>query len=50
MRSAVDELIQWLRVASDTTQLTKLEQVVSAMEAADARGDPDQTTGNPVLS
>lgn len=50
MRPAVDELIQWLRVASDTAQLTKLEQVVSAMEAADARGDPDQTTGNPVLS
>jgi hypothetical protein len=30
--------------------LGKLEQVITAMEAADARGDPDQTTRNPVLS
>lgn len=50
MRPAVDDLMQWLRVASDTTQLNKLEQVVAAMEAAEARGDPDQTTRNPVLS
>ncbi len=50
MRPAVDELMKWLRLASDTSQLTKLEQVVSAMEAADARGDPDQTTQNPVIS
>jgi hypothetical protein len=50
MRPAVDDLVQWLRVASDQTQLNKLEQIVSAMEAAEARGDPDQTTRNPVLS
>jgi hypothetical protein len=50
MRPAIDDLIKWLRVASDTTQLNKLEQVVTAMEAAEARGDPDQTTRNPVLS
>jgi hypothetical protein len=50
MRPAIDDLVQWLRVASDQTQLTKLEQVVTAMEAAEARGDPDQTTRNPVLS
>jgi hypothetical protein len=50
MRAAVDDLLEWVRVASDQTQLTKLEQVVTAMEAASARGDPDQTTRNPVLS
>jgi hypothetical protein len=50
MRPAVDELMKWLRLASDTTQLTKLEQVVNAMEAADGGGDPDQTTQNPVIS
>jgi hypothetical protein len=50
MRPAVDDLVQWLRVASDQTQLNKLEQIVTAMEAAEARGDPDQTTRNPVLS
>jgi len=51
MRAPIAELGEWLRVASDTTQLKRLEQVVAAMEAADARGgDPDQTTRNPVLS
>src|SRR5678815_670110 len=50
MRPAVDDLLEWVRVASDQTQLTKLEHVVNAMEAASARGDPDQTTRNPVLS
>jgi len=50
MRGAIDDLLEWVRVASDQTQLTKLEQVVTAMEAASARGDPDQTTRNPVLS
>ncbi len=50
MRPAIADLIAWVRVASDQAQLTRLEQVVSAMEAAEARGDPDQTTRNPVLS
>lgn len=50
MRQPIEELMEWVRVASDRSQLDRLEQVVSAMEAADARGDPDQTTRNPVLS
>jgi hypothetical protein len=50
MRPAVEDLIRWVRVASDQAQLSRLEQVVTAMEAAEARGDPDQTTRNPVLS
>jgi hypothetical protein len=50
MRAAVGELIEWVRVASDQSHLKRLEQVALAMDAADARGDPDQTTRNPVLS
>jgi hypothetical protein len=58
MRSHVDALIEWVRLASASAsspagahaQLKRLEQVVAAMEAADSRGDPDQTTRNPVLS
>lgn len=50
MRPAVDDLVRWVRVASDHAQLQRLEQVIAAMEAAEARGDPDQTTRNPVLS
>ncbi len=50
MRPAIEDLMKWLKVASDQAQLVRLEQVVAAMEAAEARGDPDQTTGNPALS
>lgn len=59
MRVPVGELTDWLRMASASAssaqagtlaQLKRLEQVVAAMEAAGARGDPDQTTRNPVLS
>ncbi len=50
MRHPIEELMEWVRVASDRAQLDRLEQVITAMEAADARGDPDQTTRNPVLS
>jgi hypothetical protein len=64
MRPAVIDLMGWARVASEQAEpapaaqkptsggsvLAKLEQVITAMEAADVRGDPDQTTRNPVLS
>ncbi len=50
MRPAIDDLIEWVRVATDPHAKRSLEQVVVAMEAAEARGDPDQTTRNPVLS
>jgi len=50
MRPAVADLMEWVRVATDASAKRSLEQVVAAMEAAEARGDPDQTTRNPVLS
>ena len=50
MRPAVDGLIEWARVSNALDQQRRLEQIVAAMEAADARGDPDQTTRNPALS
>ena len=50
MRPAVDGLIEWTRVSGALDQQRRLEQIVAAMSAADARGDPDQTTRNPVLS
>jgi pSer/pThr/pTyr-binding forkhead associated (FHA) protein len=50
MRPAVTDLMEWVRVATDPNAKRSLEQVVAAMEAAEARGDPDQTTRNPVLS
>ena len=50
MRPAIDGLIEWTRVSSALEQQRRLEQIVTQMEAADARGDPDQTTRNPVLS
>ncbi len=50
MRPAIVDLMEWVRVATDSNVTRSLEQVVAAMEAADARGDPDQTTRNPALS
>jgi hypothetical protein len=50
MRPAIADLMEWVRVATDPNVTRSLEQVVAAMEAAEARGDPDQTTRNPVLS
>jgi FHA domain len=54
MRPAVEALIDWVRLAQNepaaAASLKKLEQVAAAIEAADARGDPDQTSRNPVLS
>jgi hypothetical protein len=49
LRGPMADLIAWVRVASDTSQLKRLEQVVAAMDAAEGH-DPDQTTRNPVLS
>ena len=48
MRGPMADLIAWVRMASDQSQLKRLEQVVAAMDASDL--DPDRTTRNPVLS
>ena len=48
MRGPVADLIAWVRMASDQSQLKRLEQVVAAMDASDL--DPDRTTRNPVLA
>jgi hypothetical protein len=49
MRPAIDALVQWLRLASDVPQLSRLEQVVAAMDGAEGP-DLDETARNPVLS
>lgn len=50
MRTDVDGLLEWARASNAADLQRRLEQLVGAMMAADARGDPDQTTRNPVLS